>query len=391
MANIDVGEALRTFLNEPRVDDPPRRVWRDWVLVATATIGVLIEALFRNDIVWPWISAAVVIFMALQLLWRRTNPLLAFVLAFGSVLVFDTVRLLADHPPSNIYSAVFVLILMYSVYRWGSGRDAAIATVLALVVAIVVNAMEFTGLGDLIGGFIVLEFPAVVGLAVRFRGVARRTAVEQAKIHEREMLARELHDTVAHHVSAIVIQAQAGRFLAKSDSLDGAANALEVIEEEASRTLAEMRSIVGVLRSPHSAEALAPQHGIDDIDALAAATALSAPTITVRRNGDLASVKPAVGAALYRLAQEAITNAVRHARNSTQVEVLLDGRDDAVSLSITNDGDMVGSATSSQGFGLIGMAERATLLGGTLEAGPLPQGGWSVQALLPRDTPIASS
>jgi signal transduction histidine kinase len=107
---------------------------------------------------------------------------------------------------------------------------------------------DYTGLTDMIGGAAVLLFAAALGLAVRYRSAAREQLIERAKLTERELLARELHDTVAHHVSAIAIQAQAGLFLLRSGSPDRATDALEIIDCEAGQTLAEMRTMVGALR-----------------------------------------------------------------------------------------------------------------------------------------------
>jgi len=204
------------------------------------------------------------------------------------------------------------------------------------------------------------------------------------RILERERLARELHDTVAHHMSAIAIQAQAGRFVAQTGSLEGATEALEVIEEEASRTLSEMRSIVSVLRGPDAPVAMAPQHGMADIETLA--SSVGSPPVTITGAENLDAVSDAVGAAAYRIAQESITNARRHARNATSVDVLLEDVADGVQLTISDDGDPA-SASGQHGFGLIGMNERATLLGGSLEAGPAAGGGWVVRAILPREAP----
>lgn len=101
-------------------------------------------------------------------------------------------------------------------------------------------ATDFTGAADAIGGAVVLLFSAALGASIRYRQTARDQLIERAELQERELLARELHDTVAHHLSAIAIQAQAGLFLAGSSSLSGAVEALEIIEQEASQTLTEL-------------------------------------------------------------------------------------------------------------------------------------------------------
>ena len=122
-----------------------------------------------------------------------------------------------------------------------------------------------------------------------------------------------MHDTVAHHVSAIAIRAQAGRVVGANDPA-AALDALEVIEREASRTLAEMRGIVGTLRGGEDAE-FAPQPGLADLERLASTD--GAPRVEVNVARHVGDVGPTVGAALYRVAQEAITNARRHARGAT--------------------------------------------------------------------------
>ena len=142
--------------------------------------------------------------------------------------------------------------------------------------------------------------------------------IEQAKLRQRNELARELHDTVGHHVSAIAIQAQAGRALAASDP-DRALATLETIEEAAARTLEEMRAMVGVLRDGTEPD-FAPQPGVAAIEQLARSDG-GWPRVDVQLPGDPVDVNASVGAALYRIAQEAVTNAVRHARNATQVVV----------------------------------------------------------------------
>ncbi len=377
---------LRSFLDEPQVENPPAADWRDYALVTIGLISLVLELVLRDDVTLPFVAGPLAAIIVIAIRWRREYPLPVFVLTFGSVLLFDLVALIAGKPPINIYTTVVALIFVFALFRWGSGREAAIGSALAFVVAInsnIVDDSDWTG--DLIGGLLVLCFPAVLGAAIRFRGTAREQALEQVKIQERTVLARELHDTVAHHVSAIAIQAQAGQFLAKSNSLQGAADALAVIEEEASRTLIEMRSIVGVLRDTESPAELAPQHGLSDLESLIPSAAPGVPAVEIRRSGDLEDVGPAVGTTIYRLTQESITNAIRHADSATRIDVSIEGLADSVSLTITDDGLMAGAGARG-GFGLIGMNERATLLGGSLDAGPQSVGGWQVRATLPRRT-----
>ena len=152
----------------------------------------------------------------------------------------------------------------------------------------------------------------------------------------------------------------------------------ETIEETASRTMSEMRKIVGALRDAGTT----PQRGLADIERLAKRVE-DGPRIEVNLKGTLAALDPSVETGLYRIAQESITNARRHARDARCVTVRVDGTDEDVSLTVTDDGR--GSPRrSSYGFGLTGLEERTALLGGTFEAGPTPDGGWRVYATLPR-------
>jgi signal transduction histidine kinase len=201
-------------------------------------------------------------------------------------------------------------------------------------------------------------------------------------LQERAELARELHDTVAHHVSAIAIRAQAGRTLSGTDP-KAALEALQVIEEEASKTLAEMRVMVGALRRGEEPE-LGPVPGIADIERLARDTG-EGPELSVSISGDLDGIARAVDAAIYRLAQESITNALRHARHATNIEVAITGDGKWARLTVNDDGESRHTGIPEPGFGLIGMGERVKLLGGSLETGPGPVRGWVVSAVLPKD------
>ncbi|NUR27483.1 MAG: sensor histidine kinase, partial [Catenulispora sp.] len=143
-----------------------------------------------------------------------------------------------------------------------------------------------------------------------------------------------------------------------------------------------MRTMVGVLRDG-SAAALAPQPGVADLQRLARGAG-DVPRVEVSLSADLGDLGPAVGAAIYRIAQESITNAVRHARQATRVEVRVSSDGDAVRLTVRDDGVAAPALRNPLGYGLVGMTERAMLLGGSLAAGPGPDRGWTVDAVLPR-------
>jgi signal transduction histidine kinase len=372
-----VRNAVRSLWAEPRVPDPPTRVWRDWALVAVLVPLAVLEVILREDLVWRPVALVLGAAPVFTLLWRRTHPLVVVAVAFGAQTLADAATLFGADESAVLYTTAYVLLLPYSLFRWGSGRDAAIGLAMILV-GLLIND---TGL-DLVIALGFFLFSAALGAAIRYRASSRLREMDQVKLREREQLARELHDTVAHHVSAIAIQAQAGRTVAESRP-EAVVDALVVVEKEASRALTEMRTIVGALRRGEQSD-LTPQPGVADIERLARSTG-NPPHVDVTLTGDLDELRPSVDAALYRLAQESVTNALRHARHATLVHVVVTGDDDSVRLTVWDDGDARPvDAGSSSGFGLLGMAERARLLGGAFEAGPNRDGGWTVHAELPK-------
>ncbi|TMR25275.1 sensor histidine kinase [Nonomuraea turkmeniaca] len=370
---------LRSLWNEPRPPDAPRRVWRDWALVGVLVPVAVLEGILRPDLPWRAVSVVVTAGLVFTLLWRRTRPLLMVLIVFA---VTSLAPLFAGGATVETYTLAYVLVVLYALFRWGSGREVAIgfATMVASVSLSV--AAGRIGSADVVGAFAVMFSAFALGMAARFRARARMREFDQVKLLEREQLARDLHDTVAHHVSAMAIRAQAGLATSAADP-GAAADALRVIEAEASRTLAEMRAMVRVLRRNEPAE-LAPGKHIADLEQLAGQARVG-PSVDVELRGDLDGLPPSVGAAIYRIAQESVTNARRHARHATRIEVSVAADDTSVRLRVSDDGDSSASRTiSSAGYGLIGMIERAGLLGGTCEAGPNPGRGWTVTAVLPR-------
>jgi signal transduction histidine kinase len=372
-------DALRSFWAEPREPNPPRRVWRDWLLVATLIALALLEGLTREELVWRPFSVVIHLVPIVALLWRRTYPLLSVVAAWSVIAGLDLAAIALGLESPGMDVMVGMIVFPYALFRWGSGRDAIIG-LLIMTVPHVTNMIFYPSGADA-AGFAFLLFPSALGATVRFRDRARATAIAEAKMFEREQLARELHDTVAHHVSAIAIQAEAGWTLAAADP-EASIQALQTIKTEASRTLAEMRAIIGVLRRTDDEHG--PQKRLRDLERLTG-NGTQQPPIDLEMSGDLDDLAPSIETAVFRIAQEATTNARRHARRATEITIRVEGHSDDVVVTVADDGDAAYfDSESSSGYGLVGMSERASLHGGTLEAGPNRGRGWTVKAVLPK-------
>ncbi|MGZ4533697.1 MAG: sensor histidine kinase [Mycobacteriaceae bacterium] len=369
----------------PAVESPPPPRWRDWLLAGAIAATAIAEGVLREDLTWRPAAVMVGFALACATLWRRSRPLAMVGLGFGAIFAVDMARVAAGKEPLTLITGASVLVLVYALFRWGTTRQAAAGSVVVLVEWLVSVTTDFAGATDAVFGLAVLLLAGAVGTAVRYQRIVRAQQLDRVRFHERDTLARELHDTVAHHVSAMAVQAQAGQFLAHTGDQDGAAEALALIEQEASRALAEMRTMVRTLRRDHGAPEGAPARGVADIETLVTSEGVTGIRVDVDRRGDLDELRPAVEAALFRVAQESVTNAKRHARHATRVHVLVTGDRDTVRLNVTDDGEHTVSGPRQPGYGLVGMAERVSLLGGTLEAGPNPARGWTVQATIPRE------
>lgn len=341
--------------------------------MALVAIVAVLEGIFRDDLPESRLTIVALLAVVPTLLWRRTQPLAMLVIV---MVVMAPIELLL--PGSLPNTSIFIMVLVYALFRWGAGRELVIGSAV-LLANLGLTLVRGVGLDELVGGFALLLTVAVLGIAFRYRAGSRRRQLDRIRMLEREHLARDLHDTVAHHVSAIAIRAQAGLAMATSDPR-AAQDALGVIEAESARTLSELRSMVRVLRQGETA-LLAPSPQLADIEQLAG-TKPGGATVTVEVADDDGTIPPPVAAAVFRLAQESVTNALRHARQVTRVDVLVRADEAGVRLRVTNDGDAAASPTP--GFGIIGMMERAVLLGGSCQSGPVSGGGWAVTAVLPR-------
>jgi signal transduction histidine kinase len=209
------------------------------------------------------------------------------------------------------------------------------------------------------------------------------TLQDQAVMGERARIARELHDVVAHHVSAIAVQAESARLTTENLSDEGRAQ-FEAIGETARDALAEMRRLLGVLRDDADAEtARDPQPSLARLDELVETARSAGTPVTLTLEGAATPLSPGVDLCAYRILQEALTNARRHAPGAV-VEVEIEYAPDVLRLRVRDHGPGI-VPPQTDGHGLLGMRERALMVGGSLTAAPADGGGFAIDAVLPID------
>ncbi len=209
---------------------------------------------------------------------------------------------------------------------------------------------------------------------------AREEGARLAVAEERARIARELHDVVGHSVSVMTVQASGVRRLLRPDQ-QREREALLVVEQTGREALAEMRRMVGVLRRPEEAPALAPQPSLEHLDRLVEQAREAGLPVELRVEGDTVQLPTGLDLTAYRLVQEGLTNALKHSR-ARHAEVLVHYGDGQIELVVSDDG-LGCSDDDGGGHGLVGMRERVSVYGGELEAGPRPEGGFRLRALLP--------
>ncbi|WP_431837358.1 sensor histidine kinase [Cellulomonas sp. Y8] len=364
------------------------------------------------------------------LAWRRRNPVASVI----AVYAFGLVHLLLGIPllmPADLA----VLVALYSITvhgpRWAHLTAMGSALVGNLVMAAGMVYRGFAGSRSsaaemAASGIGLWLFASVTALAVWAFGLVRRsrrvTIValrdraerleverdQQARIAtaaERTRIAREMHDIVAHSLSVVVAQADGGRYAAAADP-EAATRALGTIAETGRAALADMRRLLGVLREPErvpgapaapgatgpagpaapagaTAAPYTPQPAEHDLESLVEQVRSSGVRASLVRMGTPRRLPPGIGLTVYRICQEALTNVLKHGGPDVTVTVLAQWQAAALVLEITDDGRGAAADSDGAGQGLLGMRERATMVGGTLSAGPRPGGGFRVRAELP--------
>lgn len=267
---------------------------------------------------------------------------------------------------------------------------ALVAVELALLGGLAAGALAHRAQGDVTFNLVLAAASWVVGDAVRTRRgyLAEQERARQSRalddatraiVEERLAIARELHDVLAHSLAVIAIQSGVGRHVLDTQP-DQARAALEVVETTSRSALDELRGVLGALRADDVARV--PTPGVADLQDLASRVTDAGTPVEITRYGDVAALAPGLQLSLYRIAQEALTNVVKHAPGS-RARVELDVETTGVRLEIVNTPSARTRLPGPPGHGLVGMRERASLYGGTLDAGPLARGGFAVTAHFP--------
>lgn len=344
-----------------------------WGVGLFLVLVVLEEGRRHDSSALVLLGIALAVAQGAALWWRRRHPEWVMAVALAGGL---GIQLLAPE-------VVLPVAGLFAIGSLAAARPPRVSLIgLAALIALVAANFFTATVEDTVFTMAVAVGAWALGEAARNRRTAIDEEARRAVSDERAHIARELHDVIAHSVSVIVVQAAAADDVF-DERPDQARAALRSIERSGREAMTELRRLLGAVRPEVEAHPTGPQPGLDRVEELAEPLRAGGLAVSVTREGEAAGLPAGVDLSAYRIVQEALTNTLRHAR-ATQAEVTLRYGADAVELEVLDDGDGISAGEAgSSGQGLVGMRERATLLGGTLEAGPLAQGGYRVRAHLP--------
>lgn len=368
------------------------------VLLAASLVDLFTTALNGTYPHGRWVHLPFIVVTSLPVAFRRRSPLVALI-SFA-VLQSTWIYLLYPldvQPP--LIPFVQLLVIVYSAAAYADERASRAAWVVVAIGVATDLPSLFAGkpLGQVVGPDIMIAIAFGVGLAfARARRqneanalelaraeVERRDVAERAAAAERSRIARELHDVISHDVSMMVLQASVERRVRGSD--DETDRALESIETTGREALSELRRMLGVLHHGPSEGPLRPQPGLAHIAELVDQSRAAGIRASLVVEGEDIAVPPGLGIAAYRIVQESLTNAAKHATGSTVTATVRFGPD-VLEVEVVDAGPARGHrppVPSGGGHGLVGMRERVALFGGTLDADHAPDGGFRVRARLP--------
>jgi signal transduction histidine kinase len=374
---------------------PPRAFDRA-LAAALAVLGGVEAAIVADAGQWG-VAVPGAAGMAATLAFRRAAPLRAIVAFFA--LAIPTILSVNE---AESFSAPFMMVLIWS-YSLGNLPELRVAARGLAIVALGVVAVSFSFEDPVLGDFVFpIGFAAAAwgaGRTIRHRGrltaelheaavraeEEREAQAARAVAHERRRIAREMHDVVAHSVSVMVVQAGGARRILERDP-ERAADAARLIERTGRGALLEMRRLLGVFGTAGEPAAMAPQPTLDEVAALVERARHAGLPVTFAVDGERRPLPAGAEAAVFRVVQEALTNALKHAA-AAPTEVLLRWGPEALEVVVADRGRASAAAAwlPSGGHGLVGMRERVKVYGGSFSARPRPDGGFVVRARIPLD------
>lgn len=379
----------------------------DRVLAVVLTVAALLDAfsvLHRSP---GALAIAACVVLTGSVAWRRVNPVLTTVLAITALVVFE---LVSGYDGDSTFQAAALALNSYTLGRRSRDRERtrtlALITVYWLAADVVATYVVPPGtIGGVISAWaFCFALPFAVGrtlatssaLARELEAAAARLTGEQelgasrAASEERNRMARELHDVIAHSVSVMAVQTSAARRVARRD-LEAAGEALRVVESSGREALVELRRIVGALRRGDDELAVDVAPGLSQLRALVDRARAAGLPVELNVEGPARSLAPGLDLVVYRVIQEALTNAIKHAGPATaNVSVSFDSGAVELEVADTGSGPVPERDHDGSGHGLVGMTERVALYGGELRAGPRPGSGFEVRARIPLESTTSS-
>src|SRR5215475_14639771 len=367
---------------------------------ATTLVGASWWPVHPGGLAWAMLAVQAAADSAL--VFRRRAPIVVIAILAGFTLAISLLispaHLLTPAHPDNVWAPYGTVLAAYGPFYYRKDRRTAFAAVgiLTLIVArvwepsaaVITIGILRTAVGPLLALYFTARHELLQGLRERAERAERERYLlaEQARADERARLAGEMHDVVTHRVSLMVLQAGALGITAKDEATRQAA---EELRAAGCQALDELRDLVGILRTEPDGDQTPSTPGLP---ALIAESTAAGALAELAEDGDPALASPVVGRTVYRIVREALTNARKHAPGAP-VLVQISYRESRISVVVSNgpaerSGDSELSGTGS-GLGLAGLRQRVELMHGTLRAGPTPEGGFRLEAVLPAYVPTA--
>lgn len=387
-------------------------VWVDRAAAGVFAVGAIVDAGSQPHQSLGVVAVASLLVLMGSIAWRRVDAATATLVAVSALIVFTVASRYHGDGSFEVAAIAlnFYMLGRCTPLRSSRGCSAALLAYWLAGAAVVTYVPPGGTVGSFVGGWgLVGVLPFVVGWVLeRRRALARELRARAAElrgeqelrarravVEERNRMARELHDVIAHCVSVMVVQTQAARRIAATD-IEASRNALRVVEQSGREALIELRRMVGALRRESDDPIGNAPPGLGQLEALAGRTRAAGLPVEIRFEGRPEGVPPEVDLVAYRVVQEALTNAMKHAGPARATVCVVVGADE-LDLEVLDSGRGPGGGAEREragrngsGHGLVGMTERVGLYGGTLRAGARTGGGFEVSARIPLATTFSA-